>query len=90
MSERPIAVGDMVQVIRPRECCQHASRFGIIFTVAEIRLAGNIRCILCGNVFPCQRVSDGVKEGWWELSRLKRIDPPPPQDETTTEREIMA
>lgn len=76
-SEQPIAVGDLVQVVKPKPCCGSTASMGQIFRVANIRggdwVLGpcwHCRADLC--VPHAQDPADGL---WAEISRLKRIPP---------------
>ena len=77
-ADKPIAVGDLVQVIKPGRCgCTKA--LGEIFVVAEVnRWAGWADCIVCGktvippNILRARDAADGTAT---ELERLKRLPP---------------
>ena len=81
MSDRPISVGDLVQVVKPRLCCGNSSAIGRVFVVGRISMG--CYCSTCGFTppLPCASVQDGV--GKCEVERLKRI---PPLDELEGER----
>ena len=70
---RPIAVGDLVQVVR-KTCCE--GWLGTTYTVKELRtVSGNYACIKCGET--------GTRETPWIVAypmghaiwNLKRIPP---------------
>lgn len=70
--DKPIAVGDLVMVVR--SCC--VENLGTVFRVAEIDWSRLYRCRHCGGV--CNGIA---VEGWGKdkngafLHELKRIDP---------------
>lgn len=79
MSERPIQVGDLVQVVGT-VCCDIA--LGTVFRVGDIEPSGaRFQCVACGTLCPDEPLAI---EGWGHdkssglLSCLKRI---PPLDE---------
>ena len=90
MSER-IAVGDLVQVVRPTLCCGSTSTLGYIFRVDNFYSGPQ------GPRFCChRRVDEEVLarrekeyEGW-EISRLKRIPPLEELERETRKEEIEA
>ena len=83
-AEKPISVGDLVQVVRPTKCCDR--HVGVIFTVTEIcqSTGGPWYCPGCG--------ASGISQGLFPYARgyangvamrlLKRI---PPLDELESE-----
>jgi hypothetical protein len=98
MSDRPIQVGDLVQVVRGTPCCGHISIWGgHIFTVAEIlSVGGDGQCAYCDVLrsfsalaFPKIAAMEGI-----ELVMLKRIPPLGELNEVPTdaqtEREVAA
>ena len=80
MSERPISVGDLVQVVRHAPCCGIKSQFhGELFVVNRLREISN-KCNLCGNVsvrYVAYQSIDPKDGRWWAypLPMLKRIPP---------------
>ena len=83
-ADRPIAVGDLVVVVKPTMCCGNRTRLGHIFRVNYLGPSPtkHLRCVYCANrervlvyVSPFQSVPTG--DGY-PLERLKRI---PPLDE---------
>ena len=77
MRDRPIQVGDLVQVVRPSFCIGGNEGIGVTFIVERIDLDGGSRCSYCD-----KEHGDGhyyalsvVAKGWWPLRRLKRIPP---------------
>ena len=76
--EKPISVGDLVEVVRPRGCCPEHSRFGMVFVVADIHAAEHphaYSCAHCGAPIEAARALPVDSNKWFELSRLKRIPP---------------
>ena len=72
MSDRPIQVGDLVQVVRPLGCCPSIS-IGWIFIVQKIETY-TVHCQVCKTVFkegPLAYSGDYYIPLW----RLKRIPP---------------
>ena len=73
--DKPIAVGDLVQVVRLSVCCGNG-RLGRIFTVAKLIDTSHISCTACGakyhriNAVADERGSVGIN-----ITRLKRIPP---------------
>lgn len=89
--DKPIAVGDLVMIVRPRACCPQYSQFGLPFKVAAIGVpSGLLRCTHCKKLHKIAHVQDGVDGLWVETSRLKRIDPPSLDESTETREEIVA
>ena len=79
-----IKVGDLVVVIKPRECCPERSNLGFIFRVAKIT-HGEVYCCYCKrdhkDIMTAVWADDGVSGA--SLPRLKRI---PPLDELEGEK----
>jgi hypothetical protein len=77
MSDKPISVGDLVAVIKPRRCgCDDS--VGQIFQVEWIGVDGRPgKCMACGsNTFqPASITAKRVDGGYVELHRLRRIPP---------------
>ncbi len=76
--DKPIAVGDLVQVVKQRRCCVERTKWGDIYQVSAIS-SGVFQCIYCG------KISDVLIDVAYddagdccEIDRLKRI---PPLDE---------
>lgn len=81
MSERPIQVGDLVQVIKAQPCCGSIGTVGQVFVVKNIRQprGGGSSCSYCFAVSFKGLFAEGKQDGsLTHLSRLKRI---PPLDE---------
>lgn len=75
MAVKPIAVGDLVMVVKPTECCGVFSPKAHIFVVARIK-PSYWRCVHCG------RSGFGESMAWLDdntqcfaVFRLKRIPP---------------
>ena len=70
--DKPISVGDLVQIVKPKPCCGQYS-LGFIFRVESINLAGWF-CSSCGfsGEDPCALYSPAIGVG---IARLKRIPP---------------
>ena len=73
---KPIAVGDLVQIVRQRKCCPEETRWGFTFIVESIQHSESWRCSHCGMTMQADTVAwgGGPKSGA-ALSRLKRIPP---------------
>ena len=79
-AERPIAVGDLVQVVRPTPCCGNENNLSRIFVVEAIGRFGDF-CMYCGRrvrLVSAQGLVGAGTTNSVRLSRLKRI---PPLDE---------
>ena len=84
MSEKPIAVGDLVQVVRPAPCCGTTRGMGIIFTVSGLE--------------PFPRWCQFCFQGEWKsalgygtpvrVDRLRRIPPMPELEGERTEEQL--
>lgn len=75
MSDKPISVGDLVQVVRPTTCCGITVALGRVHTVSGFFNDG-FKCEHCGASPNSVLVAlvDG-KWGGYEASRLKRFPP---------------
>ena len=83
MSDKPISVGDMVQVVRPSTCVGGNDGIGHVFPVLSLRPAGEKRlCAYCRQQHQSPASAEDV-DHWWPLTRLKRI---PPLDELESEK----
>lgn len=72
--DKPISVGDLVQVIKPRPCCGLPDTLGRILTVTRVAKKF-LRCTSCGERRPNVNaflLSDNLS---YEALRLKRIPP---------------
>jgi hypothetical protein len=75
-----IKVGDLVLVVRPRLCCGHDFKLGLIFTALSVQKIGGL-CTFCGKDGDEEVVSGG--DFRILRNRLKRI---PPLDEPEGEK----
>ena len=76
MREKPIAVGDLVQVVRPTLCCDNSRSVGVVRKVIDGIRASLGHC-RCGDIRP-QTDADFVtldNGNSCERVRLKRIPP---------------
>lgn len=84
--KRPIAVGDMVMIVRPMPCGHGA--IGKPFIVAELARVGFCICKYCNKQYDGIKLAAMFQKGvpvGVDVGRLQRIDPP--SKETTTEQE---
>lgn len=74
--EKPISVGDLVQVVRGMPCCGAERALGWTFKVSAIRLSQKSHCAICKTSFQGTSLADG-HPSWhpFQLHRLKRIPP---------------
>jgi hypothetical protein len=82
--DKPISVGDLVVIVRLRECCPENSMIGLIYRVKSLRNDA-YRCHYCG--LPHDRrftVAWGEGEVGANVERLKRI---PPLSELESEKQ---
>lgn len=90
MNERPIAAGDLVMVVGTSACGCATRIGGMVGLVVKIELPACV-CSDCLERLPeVPRASTTMGDFWIPVRRLKRIDPPTIQDETTTERGVTA
>jgi hypothetical protein len=70
-TERPIAVGDLVQVINA--CCQPAEKFlGVVFKVRSVA-PGPLHCVFCYGLGKSPNYAEDHEGKWYGY--LKRIPP---------------
>lgn len=85
-----IKPGDMVMVIRPRQCCGDAGSIGRVATVVR-RPYRCVHCLTCDthryDIDAYWVLSDGTA---CQETRLKKIDPPASADGTEVIRELEA
>ncbi len=69
-----IEVGDLVIIVKPKQCCGDAQGLGKIFRVIKIKhQAAGARCVRCKSVRPSMTIAmRGVKHGA-EMSRIKKL-----------------
>ena len=93
MSDKPIAVGDLVMVVKPSCCCQSTTAIGKILTVLGATILPYGHCQGCGKIFrtgtfgPEVKLSNGYS---YELLRLKRLDPGNLSEDVPTKEELHA
>jgi len=76
MSDRPIQMGDLVQVVRPTTCCNSSRYTGYLFVVRDLRVTHRGSCAACGQPTPPNEVcAIGPEGAHTELPRLRRIPP---------------
>lgn len=72
---RPIQVGDLVQVVKPMHCCGGTNDLGRVFVVHEFYTDGSF-CSNCGTPSNGELILfDSVGEDGAHPHRLKRIPP---------------
>ena len=87
---RAIQVGDLVQVVKVRDCCPERTAWGLIFRVAEITgTEGLWRCCYCDKIEGKQPAAWDSNGGGAELYRLKRIPPLEELEGTKTDEPIQ-
>src|SRR5689334_9021055 len=74
MSDRPISVGDLVQVVRPTPCCGQFSGRYPFFRVGGIK-SGYWECAICGEYRTANAAQVEGVAYYADLHRLKRIPP---------------
>jgi hypothetical protein len=77
MSDKPISVGDLVMIVKPRFCCGYSGGLGMVFIVLPPAHARYVTCSRCGrreehSAAITVRLSDNT---YCELARLKKIPP---------------
>ena len=86
--EKPIAVGDLVQIVKPMLCCGRLSNQDIIFQVSDIQLVHG-KCTQCGfktlNGIGAYGKSGGLPT---DVRRLKRIPPLEELESTKTDEPV--
>lgn len=76
MSDRPIQVGDLVQVVRSHCPGFEAEAGGVVFTVVRLRPVPRPMCTRCGSFLTSGTVvAEGGKDWRIPLQFLKRIPP---------------
>lgn len=92
---KPIAAGDLVMVVRGRQCCGWPSAIGKVFVVQAVVIGSNCYCDACKTEVPDDIARTGGLSPRGrlvgiELSRLIRIDPPALPESVETDREVVA
>jgi hypothetical protein len=73
--DKPISVGDLVVIVRLRECCPENTKLGLIYRVNSLRTA-EYACHYCGKPHGGQwTVAWGEGNVGANVVRLKRIPP---------------
>lgn len=91
MSDETIRKNDLVMIVRPTICCGSSKSIGLIRTVAAHDGMEYVYCGMCGFRQKKHRnYAHFTSGGCCELSRLKKINPPPLSEETETRQEIEA
>ena len=86
MSDKPIAVGDLVQVVRPTPCCGNAYAVGRrVFKVADLATTQGFCsfCFMPTGLVPAAYNADNGQH--YHLHRLKRIPPLSELESTKTD-----
>lgn len=90
--DKPIGVGDLVQVVKPRPCCPEFTRYAVGLRVKRIFNSFGILCPYCrkdtGDVVAVELEEYPNKAV--ELFRLKRIPPLDELETVRTEDEVPA
>ena len=76
MSDKPISVGDLVQIARPRPCCGTIQKFfGDTFVVTNLMFRTETECWNCRDASDIL-LAEGHPQGLYDIRSLKRIPPP--------------
>lgn len=82
-----IKVGDLVMVIRPTPCCGNSRSIGTVGTVKKVYHGALAQCYYCKSLLRAE--ADAMIEGYgYDISRLKKIDPPALDEEVERAREL--
>ena len=84
--DKPIAVGDLVMVVRPTPCCGHPRGIGLPYRVLSIDDLSS--CVHCNRVARSIAISEPA--GGYCFEQLIRIDPDNLQDDVPTKEELHA
>lgn len=81
-----IKTGDLVMVVKPTPCCGNCKAIGRTFTVKGVS-ASEAVCRYCGRI---DKLEDAlsVDDRRYDISRLKKIDPPADGDSLPTRADI--
>lgn len=82
--------GDLVVVVKPRECCGNSEAIGRILTISGAMFSRTAFCTQCGDRVSADSLVPLVGGTYIEPSRLRKIDPLTEQDKTETLQEITA
>jgi len=69
-----IKPGDLVMVVKRRECCGTGT-VGAVFKVIDTRISAILKCSLCGNTRADVPTVESSPNRFTEIARLKKIDP---------------
>jgi hypothetical protein len=87
-AERPIHAGDLVVVVKPTPCCGDVGEIGHTFTVTSLARMATF-CLVSGRP-SVEIMAFGHPTGPTYLSILKRIDPLPADEKTSTSDRVNA
>lgn len=83
--------GDLVMVVKPRECCGNRGSIGAVATVVSRIPSRTVYCTACGFVCANDETLVSLDDNTGcETSRLIKIDHLTEQDKTETLQEITA
>lgn len=89
--DKPISVGDLVQMVRPAPCCGNTVGLGNFYRVYGITSTINCTCLACGKRYwDVLVVVEDYSLGGHLRSRLKRIPPPEETSDVKSDEEIHA
>lgn len=85
-----IAIGDLVQIVRPTACCGEDKDLGVPFLVGHI-YTGPFHCGTCGRNSVGTLLSDSAEhKAGVSLDRVKRIPPPEELERIDQAEEVTA
>ena len=87
MSDRPIQVGDLVQIVRGTRCCNKPGHVGLIYTVTRMK-SSKWHCSHCNSEESELLVAGVGHMNGYEMSRLKRIPPLEELEGEKTEKDL--
>lgn len=88
--EKPISVGDLVQVVRPSFCKGGNDGLGYTFIVQGMERGGGGSCTYCRKDHDGHLMFACCGEYWWPLDRLKRIPPLNELDDVKRDETVSA
>lgn len=92
MSDKRIRAGDLVAVVTPTPCCGNIAGVGWVMIVSAIRQSASFGCTHCGaDKSDGRLIAGGVGPkgyGYVEVSRLRKISPPPISESTERTKEL--
>lgn len=94
MSDKPIAVGDLVMVVRDTACGCYYGRVYPVIAIEAVAM-GAVRCGHCNDLRYCDKHLAALlrgpnRDGHLPISWLKRLDPDALRDDVPTEEGIHA